>query len=1416
MYRTGDLARWRADGVLEFVGRADQQLKIRGFRIEPGEIEAALLTHERVQDALVTVQEQSGQKQLLGYVVSRPDEAGQAPGRASHIGHWRELYETTYRQGSTPVGDFNIVGWNSSYTGGPIPAAEMRVWVEEAVSRLRALRPSRVLEIGCGTGLLLTRLAPSCESYLGLDFSGRVLAQLGEYLSSREDLGHVVLREGLAQDLSFLGDDSVDLVVINSVAQYFPDVDYLLEVLAEAVRVTRRGGHVFVGDVRSLPLLEAYHTSVELYRSPGELPLGDLRQRIGQAQLNEKELLVDPALFSELGRRWEKLGRVETSLKAGSYDNELSRFRYDVTLRLGEREAVAAPERWLPWDEAGSWREALAEALAQGPGFAIGIRGIRDSRVASAVEAVRLLRDGGSLLSDARQLRAACAGASGDDADAIMRLAQRLGVAFCWQRLGPDGTSDGVFNPRWRGLDAAADAPRSYYWRYGNAPSQSLGDAELGRALQAYLRQSLPDYMVPSAIVALASWPLTPNGKLDRKALPVPGRTGRVGGEYAEPRGETARLLAGLWEAVLGLDRVGEEDDFFALGGHSLMATQVMSRVRKVFGVELTVRALFEAPQLGDLARVVEDAQRAAGDVKPPLRAQARPERLPLSYAQQRLWFVDQLAGTSAEYNMPEALRLRGELDREALERTVSAIVERHESLRTHFVAVDGEPVQVIVPALRIPVPVDDLSGLDEALRPAAAQAAWRREWEQPFDLGRGPLLRLRLLKLAEQDHILLRAWHHIVSDGWSMGVFNREFAALYEAFQEGRGNPLEPLPVQYADFALWQRSWLDDETVSRGLGYWKAQLSGIPEQLALPADRPRPAVQTFAAELCSLTLPPDRVAALKRLGQANQATLYMTLLSGFAVLLQRYSGQDDIVVGSPIANRQEPQLEQLIGFFVNSLVMRVQVGAEVSFRELLLAVRSTTLDAYQHQDIPFERLVEELSPERSLSRPPVFQVVFALQNAPAGPQRLKGLEIAPVVGDELRVRFDLEVHAVERDGGLDLAWLYNRDLFDRWRMEQMARHYVTVLEAAVSAPDAPLHRLEILDAGERRTLLEDFNATARPVPEATLPELFEAQAARTPAALAVTSEEGTLSYAELNARANQLAHHLVGWGVGPESLVGIALERSPELVVALLAVLKAGGAYLPLDPDYPQARLAQMLGDAAPALVLSTQALHGRLPEATEVVELDAPETQAALGRAPADNPTDTARIAPLLPQHPAYVIYTSGSTGLPKGVVVTHSGIPGLAGTQVERLGLTPDSRVVQFAPLGFDASLWEIAMALTTGAALILLKEEARSGPPLREVLVAQRATHATLPPVVLATLESGADLSLEALIVAGEPCPGELVGCWSPGRCMINAYGPTEVTVCATMSAPLSGMQAPPIGRPIWNTRMYVLDAGLEPV
>src|SRR5437588_4276523 len=551
-----------------------------------------------------------------------------------------------------------------------------------------------------------------------------------------------------------------------------------------------------------------------------------------------------------------------------------------------------------------------------------------------------------------------------------------------------------------------------------------------------------------------------------------------------------------------------------------------------------------------------------------PLAPQPRPQRLLLSYTQQRLWFIHQLQKNTPEYNMPAAFRLRGELVGAALQRAIAHIVERHEILRTTFSEIDGEPVQVIAPRLLIDFPVNDLSGRDDEACKQAVLAAIREEHAKPFDLIHGPLLRVRLLKLAQQEHVLLWTVHHIVFDAWSQSVFLRELLALYQAFCAGQESPLPPLPVQYADFVLWQRSWLNEAAILSELEYWRTQLAGAPAELDLPRDRPRPSQRRFAANCHTFVLPAEQLAALNDLTHARQTTLYMTLLAGFAVLLQRYSGHDDIVAGSPIANRRETQLEQLIGFFANTLVMRVRVRQQESFRELLARVRATALEAYQHQDLPFERLVEELSPERSLNTTPVFQVVFALQNAAAKLERLPGMEVEPLVSDELRIRFDLEVHATEHPGRVVFDWLYDRDLFDPWRMEQMARHYGKLLEVLLKDADLPLFRVKMLSAEERHIVLEESNATVRDIPDITIAALFEAHCKRTAEATAIICGEQSLSYAELNRRANRIAHNLRKLGAGLETLVGISLERAPEMIVALLAVLKAGAAYVPIAED--------------------------------------------------------------------------------------------------------------------------------------------------------------------------------------------------------------------------------------------------------
>jgi amino acid adenylation domain-containing protein len=1421
MYRTGDLVRWRVSGDLEFIGRNDQQVKVRGFRVELGEIESKLLKHPEVREALVMAREDhTGQKQLVGYVIARQHRERQAQAETEQIGRWQQLYDYYRKEGASGSTPGKFAGWNSSYTGEPIPDGEMQIWVDETVACLREFHPRRVLEIGCGAGLLLTQIAPHCENYTGLDFSAPALAQLGQIIEDRQDLRHVSLRQGLAHELEYLADESVDLVIINSVAQYFPSTDYLVQVLEQAVRVTKRDGHIFIGDVRSLPLLRAYHTSVQLHRASAEMSLEQLREKISKSQQAEEELVLDPALFRDIADRWPRVGRVRIRPKTGGYDNELSRFRYDVTLHMGTKACLEGPERSLVWDEDGRWLHELQQILQNSSECSVALRGIRDRRVAPAFAAVQLLGRG-DFVGNAGDLRAASAAAVvGEDPNLIMRLVSESGATLQWGGFTSDGTWDVIFNPRWQEKKAEKNLPPAYYRQYGNSPAQTAEDAKLAPELLDYLRRALPEYMVPSALVLIGSWPLTPNGKIDRRALPAPDRRSE---NYVAPRTPQEEILCSIFADVLSLERVGAEDDFFALGGHSLLATRLVSQVRMSFGVELPLRTLFEAPTVRLLSEHVSKAEK----VRAPLVRQPRPERLPLSYAQQRLWFIDQLEGGSAEYNMPQALRLRGRLDLQALQRTINTIVERHESLRTHFAQIESGPVQIIEPPHPINLPLEDISGLPEDEQRNRVLEIMRREWEEPFNLATGPVLRMRLIKVGHSDHILLRNFHHIVSDGWSQSVFNGEFMLLYEAFQQGRENPLRPLAIQYADFALWQRKCLDEDALARDVEYWKKQLQDIPEQLELPRDSSRQAMQTYKADYCSATISSQQVNALKLLSQRKQATLYMTLLSAFAVLLSRYSGQDDIVVGSPIANRREAQLEELVGFFVNSLVMRVRLNPQQTFSELLAAVRRTALEAYQHQDVPFERLVEMLSPERSLNRTPIFQVVFALQNAPMGAQQLTGLEVERIAGDELLVRFDLELHVFEFENEIGFYWLFNKGLFDHARMEQMARHYVKLLDEIVAAPDTPLHTMDMLTQDEQWVLLRDLNSTAQPLADGTLLHAFEEQAALCPEAAAVLCGTITVSYRELNERANELAHDLISRGIGPEDLVAILMEPSPHMITALLGVLKSGAAYLPIDHETPRSRLEYMIADAGPILVLGQESLCNALPVTVALLTLDGSEAAPRLRTRPKHNPTDADRIMRLASNHPAYVIYTSGSTGMPKGVVVTHQGLNNYLQWSVREYDASQGSGAPAHSSIGFDLTVTSIYPQLLAGRPVILTPGQ-RDVEDLTGTLQSNRDfTLVKLTPAHLELLNNSLTAeqmrqSSHALVIGGEALNYESLTLWrinAPETSLINEYGPTEAVVgCCVYRVSADDLFAGPvpIGSPIANTQLYVLDAFLKPL
>ncbi|MBB4636050.1 non-ribosomal peptide synthetase [Longimicrobium terrae] len=939
-----------------------------------------------------------------------------------------------------------------------------------------------------------------------------------------------------------------------------------------------------------------------------------------------------------------------------------------------------------------------------------------------------------------------------------------------------------------------------------------VGDEVGADALRAHLAGSLPGYMVPAAYVRLEEFPLTPNGKVDRKALPAPEGEAYAARAYEPPAGDVEEILAGIWAEVLGVERVGRRDQFFNLGGHSLLAVQVISRVRQALGVKVALGELFTRPVLAEFARGLETSARAE---LPPIERADREGRLPLSFAQQRLWFLEQLGDLGSTYHMHARLRLRGELDRAAMVGALDGLVARHEALRTTFAEVDGLPEQRIAPAdSGFHLLEQDLAGRADA--EAELGRLLGEEAGTRFDLEQGPLIRGRLIRVAPDDHVLVLTMHHIVSDGWSMGVLTGELSALYAANVQGRDAALPALPVQYADYAAWQRRWVEGDVLGAQADYWVQTLGGAPELLELPTDHPRPVQMDPAGARVGVELDEELTAALAALSRRHGTTLFMTVLAGWAVVLSRLSGQADVVIGTPTAGRGRREIEGLIGFFVNTLALRVELSGAPTVAELLGRVQKRALDAQHHQDIPFEQVVERVAPARSLSHSPLFQVMFAWQNTPRGGLELPGLTLGRVDATQDRgvAKQDLGLTLGESHGRIVGNVTYATSLFERATVERWMEYLRRVLAEMAADDRQQVGRLPMLPQAERARVLEEWNRTEADYERGSLAhELFEAQAARVPDVLALAWGGDRLTYAELNARANRLAHHLRSLGVGADTRVAISVERGPSMVEALLAVLKAGGAYVPLDPNYPEERLRWMLDDSAPALLLTRGSLTARFADAGLPV-LDLAD-DAAWSGAPATDPDR----GDLRPEHPAYLIYTSGSTGRPKGAIVQHRNVAGMVAAQERSLPLEADTRVLQFASFSFDGHVYEVFLALARGASLHLSGQPGPlAGDDLVRIVADAGITHAILPPAVLAALPEDERLpSIRTLIVSGDAPPAELMARWSAGRRLINGYGPTEATVCTTLHDYVPGGSAvPPIGRPVANVRVYLLDAAGGPV
>jgi amino acid adenylation domain-containing protein len=927
-------------------------------------------------------------------------------------------------------------------------------------------------------------------------------------------------------------------------------------------------------------------------------------------------------------------------------------------------------------------------------------------------------------------------------------------------------------------------------------------------ALREHVRARLPEAMVPSAWVVLDALPLTPNGKVDRRALPAPAEEAPASAGYVAPRTPREEVLAGIWAEVLGLPRVGVHDGFFHLGGHSLLAMRVASRVQRALGVRMTPRLLFDAPTVARLAARLQGGEVAA-EAAPIVRV-PRDGPLPLSFAQERLWFLHRLEPESAAYNVPAVIRLRGSLDRGVLSRALDEIVRRHEALRTTFAADGDEAAQTIHPPASLPLPLEDLSALPADTRDSALARRAGDEARRPFDLGAGPLLRAVLVRMAADDHALLLCMHHVASDGWSVGVFFGELAALYGAFAAGEASPLPEPPVQYADYAAWQRAHLAGAALEGMAARWTERLRGALALLELPTDRPRPAVQRNRGARHRFRWTPALTAAVRAAARAEDCTPFMVVLAGFAAVLGRWARTEDVVIGTPVAGRTRPEVEGLLGFFVNTLALRTDLSGAPDFRALLGRVREASLAAFEDGELPFEKLVEALGTPRHRAHHPVFQVMLAFQNAPDAGVELPGLEMRRDEEESGTAKFDLSLTLFDRADALDGYVEYDTDLFDAATPAALEEQLRTLLEAAAAAPQTPVADLPLVSDAERARMRAAHAASDFAVEPGVAHALFAEQARVAPERAAILHGGRTTTYGELDARANRIAHHLRALGVGAERTVGVCLERTPELVAALFGVLKGGGAYVPLDPAYPAARLGGMLRDSGARVVLTAGRAADALPPAdgVRVVRLD--DEAAEIAARPADALPSSAHPASL-----AHAIYTSGSTGRPKGVAIEHRSVSILLQWLRRVLPLAPGERVLAATSVSFDVHVAEMHNALSQGATLVLVENALA----LAEPGVGDGLAQASMVPAAAAELvRMGAFPPVPRVILGGEPVPPSLARALYEAGVgeVVNAYGPTEDTTYSTLAWIPRGAERVRVGRPVGGTRAHVLDPALRPL
>ncbi|MBD8514253.1 amino acid adenylation domain-containing protein [Photobacterium sp. CAU 1568] len=1672
LYRTGDLVRRLEDGSLVFVGRADEQLKIRGYRIELGEVQSCLTELKGVSDAVVLAQTKDGpdaqEKELVAYMVLNEmletNPLPKAEKTEQLLDSWQALYDNLYRH-SDAENMFDTTGWNSSYTGQPLSADEMKEWQRHTVSRILSLSPQRIYEIGVGTGLLLLQLHSHCQHYSGIDLSGQAVERL-RHLMSKNGISHVDLRQAEACNDSQRPIMAVDTVIINSVCQYFPSIHYFYDVIQSAIKAMDSTGCIFIGDVLNYRLMDVFHVELAHHRLGSDATLEELYSKASSSMAADNELYVSPEFFTALIDHCPEVVDIKVQLKTGFANNEMNQFRYDVCIYIDKAysgdnsESVIAEHDWqqepLPLN--------ALQSMIQSPNDSdcLVIRGIRNSRLMAMPYLADIERE----LVSTGDINLAEQSAAENAVSAIHpgELAQMCEAIVSNASHWADYQITWSVTHGMKSVDLwLYKHPEKGYFHDRNLhnrhvtfsvlasnPGQSNNSSEQAKHIQQQLAVLLPSYMQPVRFNVVDKLPLTPNGKVNKQALLSHDLHRVPSGLYVAPQTNTEQKLAEIWQDLLQLNRVGCQDNFFELGGHSLLATRLISAIRKLWQVDIAIKAIFEAPTVGELAALI---QQSGTSELPAITAMPREGLLELSFSQQRLCFIDQLGNAREQYNVPLAFRIEGNLNIQAMKYSLERIVERHEVLRTNIEIVDGKPYQRIRPAGCFELDVIDLSELAAQQQQISLEAIQKENNVRRFVLASELKLRAKIIKLSDTSHLMLITLHHIAADGWSIGIVIDEINAWYRNYTTPQASALPPLPVQYADFSQWQRKWLQGEVLDEQLSYWRHQLRGLPDVHQLPTDFSRQKTQSYHGGSINQTLGRQQLQGLKQLAADQGVSLFMVLHAAYVLLMHRYSGEQDIVIGTPVAGREQHELSPLIGFFVNNLVLRSRLDSVSDFTTLIQQSKQVLLEAYEHQQTPFEMLVEQLKPNRSLSHNPLFQVVLSLQNMQKSELMLQDCQVTPVETSLSRVSYDLVLHVSEEEDNLHLRWEFSTDLFKASRIRKMAGHFDEIVNEVTKQAVVPvssvatsrwqqdhLHQqniqksmqfwksqltdaahgrlyqdklitpttmtqavkvsidsdmttelqmhaeqlnlssavilqaclgialscvtqqsnvlfgvyrgdnsshgeklaylpaklsvkahspfnelldeysqwlhlaqqhqglsfsalkeglnegdelyqvgmsalqnvtieslpeegrpdiilqlepegqaiqgqlvfsgsqlavtsaqrlatlfervvkavsenvnvmpsdIPLMNGQERDLCLNVWNATDTVWPDSlTLAEVFERHVRTNPDALAVTWDGGSLTYAQLNNRANQLASVLMAQhlaqtktGLAPDTCIALVVERSPEMIISMLGVLKAGAAYVPIDPTIPADRLRFILDDTQAPLMITQSALLNAVTECLNgtdcsLVNVDDVIAEDIL----TGNPESMASSRNL-----AYVIYTSGTTGQPKGVMVEQFSVVNHAYGLAAKLG-DAFSRVDFSTNYSFDLSVATNLCPLLTGATVAIYQGDQRNIHDYHQHLLQQKVTLVKSTPSLAEAAFTSIPMPECTLLLGGEALHPSLLNVLIVNfRQVFNEYGPTEATVAATITT-ISDKEAVTIGQAFPNVRLYCLNEELEP-